>query len=233
MVVDLVCSLLAMPSVTQIIITKNIPEKLDLPADSRILVIKNPTAKGFGANHNAAFKYCQQPFFCPINPDIKLKTDPFPYLTHEIKMTASGLVAPIVLTTQGKVEDSIRYFPTPWSILRKALGGGDGRYQVAPDMPSFQPEWVAGMFMLFRSASFRKLGGFDEAYFLYYEDVDICTRALHGGIKITACPKVSITHDAQRRSHKNLTHLYWHISSMLKYFWKYWITRSAKVNSEQ
>lgn len=224
----LVESLLVISTVKQIIITKNIPEDLTLPANSRILTIENLTTKGFGANHNAAFKYCHQPFFCPINPDIKLLEDPFSELIHQIEATNSGIVAPLVLSPEGKVEDSIRHFPTPLSLFRKALGGSDGRYSVEPNTPPFQPEWVAGMFMLFRSAEFIKIGGFDETYFLYYEDVDICTRAHKAGIKITACPKISVIHEAQRRSHKNMTHLRWHIASMIKYFWKNRAPRTEK-----
>ena len=87
---------------------------------------------------------------------------------------------------------------------------------------SFHPEWVAGMFMLFRSQDFARLGGFDEAFFLYYEDVDICVRAWKQGMKIVACPQVSVVHDARRDSHRSARHIRWHLASMVRYFFKHW-----------
>lgn len=75
--------------------------------------------------------------------------------------------------------------------------------------------------MLFRSEDFRRLQGFDEKFFLYYEDVDICARAWKSGMKVLACPSVSVIHDAQRASRRNLQHMKWHAASMMRYFWKH------------
>src|SRR5690606_29874744 len=104
------------------------------------------------------------------------------------------------------------------SLIAKALGLKDGRYAVRADDPSFFPEWVAGMFMLFRSDAYARLGGFDEKFFLYYEDVDICARIWRQGMKIIACPSATVTHDARRDSRKKLRYMYWHLKSMARYF---------------
>jgi len=108
------------------------------------------------------------------------------------------------------------------SLATKALGRGDGRYMVQAGEPDFHPEWVAGMFMLFHSEDFARLKGFDERFFLYYEDVDICVRAWRDGLKVAACPRVSVVHDARRDSRRSLPHLRWHLASMARYFWKHW-----------
>ena len=63
MVARLVHALLGFPEVAQILVTTNIPESLALPSSSRITLIDNPFPKGFGSNHNVAFKHCHQPFF--------------------------------------------------------------------------------------------------------------------------------------------------------------------------
>lgn len=78
------------------------------------------------------------------------------------------------------------------------------------------------MFMLFRSQDFERLGGFDERYFLYYEDVDICVRAGQQGMRVVACPKVSVVHDARRDSRRSFKHLRWHLASMVRFFWRHW-----------
>ena len=222
MVVRLVEALLGFPEVAQVLVTCNLPESLVLPSSSRVTLIDNPHPKGFGANHNAAFANCQQPFFCPLNPDIELLRNPFPALLGALASLDVAMVAPMVVTPDGNIEDSVRYFPTLRSLLRKAFGGADGRYPLAAGQASFHPEWVAGMFMLVRGSDFARLGGFDERFFLYYEDVDICVRAWKLGMKIMACPQVSVIHDARRESHRSSRHLRWHLASMARYFLKHW-----------
>lgn len=222
MVIQLIHSLLACDGVAQIIVTRNVPESLTIPESERIKVLDNKHPKGFGANHNAAFQYCDQPFFCPLNPDIALQGNPFGVLIAEMEKAGASLAAPLVLAPVGSVEDSVRRFPTLRSLVRKICGGRDGRYQARLNDPVFSPEWVAGMFMLFRSADYARLEGFDQGYFLYYEDVDICVRAWNAGMKIIACPSVAVVHDARRDSHRNPRHLRWHLASMGRYFLKHW-----------
>jgi len=222
MVGILVGQLLAFPQVAQIILTLNVPESVALPNDARVMVIGNTEPKGFGANHNAAFGVCTQTFFCPLNPDIEFDRNPFPVLSAALGDNRVALAAPLVRSPDGKIEDSMRRFPTPGSLLMKGLGGSDGRYFVRHDQADFCPEWVAGMFMLFRSKDFHDLGGFDERFFLYYEDVDICARVWKKGMKVLACPQGCVVHDAQRESRRRLRHLRWHLASMARFFWKHW-----------
>lgn len=222
MVEKLVETLLACPEVAQLVVTRNISEALNIADDARVVLIENPAPKGFGANHNAAFALCQQPFFCPLNPDIIMLGNPFPALVNLINLSGAALGAPLVVSPDGSVEDSLRHFPTVRSLLAKALGGSDGRYEVCAGGKNFCPEWVAGMFMLFRSEDFARLEGFDEGFFLYYEDVDICARAWQQGLRIVACPAVTVIHDARRDSRHSFRHLRWHLASMGRYFFKHW-----------
>lgn len=217
MVQALLISLLACPEVTQILLTRNIPETLDLPADSRLTVIDNAQPQGFGANHNAAFQRCNQDFFCPLNPDIVLNENPFPSLLQALQETGAALVAPRVYSLAGEIEDSVRYFPTVLGLLKKLIFCDKGTVILSGQQAQVI-DWVAGMFMLFDSTAFRLLQGFDPHYFLYYEDVDICYRARQKSLKVLIVPTVSVTHDAQRDSHKKLRHLRWHLQSMGRYF---------------
>ena len=221
MVNQLIQQLLVCPEIEQIILTRNIPEQVAPPLHAKLELIENSTPAGFGANHNAAFLRCTQPFFCVINPDISLSDDPFPDLLAVFTAHGVALSAPLVINPEGGVEDSIRHFPTPCSLLAKALMRTDGRYQITPEQEPFCPEWVAGMFMLFDSAKFRVIGGFDTVFFLYYEDVDICTRFWKSRHKIVVCPSTQVIHAARRESHRNWRFLRWHITSMLRYFCKH------------
>ena len=222
MVEKLIEALFDCPEVRQIIVTRNVPELLNITTDDRVLLIDNVAQKGFGANHNAAFSLCEQHFFCPLNPDIELPENPFPYLLECIARSGAALAAPLIVSPSGGIEDSMRQFPTLRLLLSKALGGADGRYEIPAGQPDICPEWVAGMFMLFRSEDFARLNGFDESFFLYYEDVDICVRIWQQGLKVTACPRVSVIHDARRDSRHSWRHMRWHLASMGRYFWKHW-----------
>jgi len=207
-------------SEVEVILTLNLREELPFTADQfryPIRIIENVEPKGFGANHNAGFRASRFAQFCVLNPDIRLLVDPFPDLAQRLKDTTIGIVAPLVRTSQGQIEASARSFPTPLLILRKALFGPDPPFY-GPGGPDLTPDWVGGMFMLFTRETFESVGGFDERYHLYYEDVDICARVRMAGKEVVLCPTVEVIHDAQRHSHTSLRYFAWHLVSMLRFF---------------
>ena len=230
MVAQLLEQLLSFPEVGKILLTCNIPEVLYLPSDTRLVLIKNLSPRGFSANHNTAFTLCENSYFCPLNPDIEFTKNPFRSLLEALNFYGAALVVPLIVSYEGRVEDSLRRFPTLVHLTRKYFGGNGGIYKVNSEHGVFSPDWAAGMFLLFRARDFEVLEGFDEKFFLYYEDVDICARLWRAGMKIVACPFVSVIHKAQRESHKNLQFLRWHLKSMTRYFWKHW-GRLPKVPS--
>lgn len=203
----------------EIILTKNIPEDLfnrSLCYSYPAKIIENSIPKGFGANHNAAFRHATGDFFCVLNPDIHFVSDPFPALMDLAAQDGVGVVAPQIFNSAGLREDSARQFPTPFELLGKVFGG---RSATVPDLPhGSAPDWVAGMFMLFPRRIFEKMGGFDERYFLYYEDVDICARLALAGYKRLVCADAHVVHDAQRSSHHNIRYTAMHLRSMLRFF---------------
>jgi N-acetylglucosaminyl-diphospho-decaprenol L-rhamnosyltransferase len=217
----LVPQVLACPQVAHLILTRNIAEEIGLPSDSRLSFVDNMAAKGFGANHNAAFRACRTPYFCVLNPDVWWTDDPFPDLLSCLEASRAAVAGPLVVGPDGHSADSIRRFPTILSLLRKAVGGDDGRYQTTFGASCFPADWVAGMCMLFQSADFAAVGGFDEAFFLYYEDVDICARLWYSGRPVTACTKSLVTHSAQRASRHRAVYMRRHLASMALYLWKY------------
>ncbi|NBB52099.1 glycosyltransferase [Rhizobium sp. CRIBSB] len=208
----------------KVIFTYNIPElEVDLPEvfaeNAKIIWNENP--KGFGANHNQAFQYCDEPYFVVVNPDIRLSDSPFEDLARLFSDDEScGICAPSVADPTGSIEDSARYFPTFGGLIKKVLLGEQGRYPVIQGTPT-TVDWAGGMFLMFRADKFRAVNGFDEGYFLYYEDVDICARFWRRGWKVVYEPRARVTHDAQRASHKSIRYLRWHVSSMARYLFKH------------
>ena len=203
-----------------VILTVNVAETLPFSAAEHgfeLRVVRNSAPRGFGANHNAAFRLSHAPMFCVVNPDIRFHADPFPALMSALAEDSVAIAAPLVRNRGGMVEDSARAFPTVNGILRKALRGTQELdYEIESD--PIEPDWVAGMFMLCRSSTFARLGGFDERYHLYYEDVDLCARARLSGQRIVLDPRAEVLHDARRDSRRRPRHAWWHARSMLRYF---------------
>ncbi len=223
MVGEVLRDLAAIPQVARVVLTLNVPECLpEVPAAlaDKMVVVKNRVPAGFAKNHNAAFRQCETSFFCVLNPDVRFWGNPFEPLIPLLRDGAAGVVAPEVRGPDGTVEDSARYFPTFFLLVGKLFGLGDGRVSVAGTGPQ-SVDWTAGMFLLFPAAVFRDIGGFDEGFHLYYEDVDICARLWRSGRRVMLHPGVSVTHHAQRESRRRVRYLRWHLSSMARYFVKH------------
>lgn len=219
---DLLTDLIAQQGIEdcQVVITLNLANECIDPAlypNLTLTVLSNPTPKGFGANHNAAFAHCDAPWFIVMNPDIRLP-DPstLQHLAGNAPAVGDGLLAPVVVNSRGLVEDSVRLNISPWSLLRRVLGQRQ-RYQ--PDGPAWIDRpfyWLAGMCMVVNAEPYRAMRGFDERFFLYCEDYDLCARLYLAGYKINILNDVRVIHDAQRDSHRSLAHLRQHLVSLVK-----------------
>jgi N-acetylglucosaminyl-diphospho-decaprenol L-rhamnosyltransferase len=202
----------------EILLTLNVPEadgnKFSEFKECRL--IENQTAKGFGENHNAAFALSHGQYFLVLNPDVQLNALNISLLLEVLGDHTVGVVAPAVLSSAGKLEITARRFPTLGSLLKKALLGIRQTDYPLPASP-ICVDWVAGMFMLFRREAFQSIQGFDERYFLYYEDVDLCRRLQSKGLKAMFHPGATIVHDAQMTSHRKLKYTLWHLQSMMRF----------------
>lgn len=208
--------------IREIILTLNIPEEAEFTLENLPLqIIHNRFPKGFAANHNAAFKQSKGDFFCVLNPDIHLQNDVFEILVENIQTFHLAMIAPLIVNAKGQVEDSARKFPTVTRLMKRLINGKHDTYDFSDKNSLFYPDWVGGMFMFFDSKAYQAVNGFDEDFFLYYEDVDICVRLWQKGLRIALLPEVQVIHEAQRQSHKQLKYLRWHLSSMIRYFVKH------------
>lgn len=218
-VAELVTQILAQPLVARVILTLNVPQTLALPDNDSLVVIYNATPKGFGENHNQAFVHAVGEYFVVLNPDVSLTPGLFDTLVAYQQTCHAAVVAPAVFGADGARQGSWRRFPTVRSLVAKAMGRDSSI--ITPRLPVTYPDWVAGMCMLFDANAYRRLGGFDERYFLYYEDVDICARAWLQGMLVAGCSESRLVHDGQLASHRQWRHLRWHLASMLRYLWQY------------
>ncbi len=187
-----------------------------------IAIIENTEPRGFGSNHNLAFRQAilkeERKWFLVANPDVRIHEDAITPLILALERDRGlGVIGPQVRRLDGTPADSARRLPTPRRLFAKLLGIPE-QWRSIVELKSFQPDWIAGMFMVFRAEVFEHIGGFDERYFLYYEDVDICSRVWLAGFSVRVDPSVSIIHKAQRKSWRNFKYLCSHLSSIAKFF---------------
>lgn len=213
------------PLLRRLLITLNLdeaPPELPVIAGCETRLIRNASPRGFGANHNLAFRQCETEWFAILNPDLRWTGDPWQPLLADVT-AADGLVAPRVLEMDGTLADSRRALMTPWQIARRRLFP---RRQAAAE----GADWMAGMFLLVRRRAFEAVGGFDPRFHMYCEDADLCLRLQLAGWRIRLVEDVAVVHAAQRASRRSWQHLRWHSTSLLRHwfssaFWRFVLAR--------
>ena len=153
-----------------------------------LAVVRNADNRGFGAACNQGAAGSEADFLLFLNPDTRLMpgsfAEPVRYLrAHENERV--GIVGIQLVDADGRVARSTARAPTAWSMVGNSVGFD----RLAPRLfpPHFVTEWahdqtrtvdqVMGAFFLVRRSLFEALGGFDERFFVYYEDLDFSVRA--------------------------------------------------------
>ena len=205
----------------QLIVTDNLQNELpDLDPSpwASIQILRNDRQLGFAENHNNAFELATGKYFAILNPDLIFEQPIFAGLITRLHDHDADLIAPQIVDETGTAQDSLRPLPTPFELVQRRLPG----YTFKPYLPDrdgmIHPDWIAGMFWLMPSDVYRQLGGMDERYRLYFEDVDFCTRARLGGMKIVVDGQAQVRHDAQRSSRRSVYYLFLHMRSALRFF---------------
>ena len=205
---------------SEIIITLNLPENehfIDEYRHLNLRIIRNLSPKGFGENHNFACKLSTTNFFTIINPDIRLIPNfKISLMINFLGDSRIAAIGPAVYASNGTLEDSARFFPTVINLLRRKIFSGKSNDYKLSTFP-LPVDWLAGMFIIFNKSYFNQLGGFDENYFMYCEDVDICKRFKEANYLVILDSRVSVIHDAQRESRRNFKYLFWHVKSLCRY----------------
>lgn len=191
----------------EVILTNNTDQDItEFYGKRNLKIIQNTFAKGFGENHNYAFNYSSGKYFVIINPDIIITEWPSKENFHK-----GCLYTGLVFDPNGIKSDNIRGYPSIPNMIFRYMGYPR----------NFHSIWFAGMFLIFHYEDYLTLGGFDERFFMYLEDSDICLRAKRRNIKLIESNNIRLIHDSRRYSRKKIKYLYIHILSMLKFYLKY------------
>jgi N-acetylglucosaminyl-diphospho-decaprenol L-rhamnosyltransferase len=208
-------------AIDKVIVTCNLPEVLPFTSGQfnfPVEIALNPVPRGFGANHNAAFTRCQSDWFLVINPDVRIESDVIAGLLQRAT-TTTGLLAPQEISDSGESVENLRGLITPVELIKRQILN-------RPPKPPKRYGWVKGMFMLIRSDAFQSILGFDERYFMYCEDFDLCARLMSSGWSVDHHSDLTVSHSWKRDSQRSLLYLCIHISSLIQMwlsgaFWRY------------
>jgi N-acetylglucosaminyl-diphospho-decaprenol L-rhamnosyltransferase len=199
-----------------------------------VCVIENDINVGYGAAANQAVWHTSKPFVLLLNADTELQPGCVAELvTQAGRSPRAGIVAPAIMTSWGNRECS--YFPFPgtldWLLENEPLAPLVKRLPpLKRRSVSFQPAdehrrvpWVMGCAVLLRREAMESVRGFDESYFMYYEEVDLCRRMEQAGWEVHFTPAAQVTHVGGASTSQHRTEmLIRHFQSTLHYYSKYY-----------
>lgn len=212
--------------------------------DNKIEYIFNNANIGFGAGHNIAIRRILElsKYHLVLNPDIYFPRGNLEKLYYFMEDNKDvGLVMPKILYPDGSLQYLCKKLPTPFDLIlrrfvpsflkplfQKRLDGfefRDRNYNEIMSVPG-----LSGCFMFIRTCIFKEIGMFDERFFMYAEDTDLCRR-IGNKYKTMYYPEAVIYHEYAKGSYKSNKLLIVHINSAIKYFNKWgWFFDKDRIN---
>lgn len=198
----------------------------------KIRFIESSGNCGYGRGNNLASRHAQGEFLLIMNPDNTLPADALEKMLSFIHTHPDcGIVGPALVYPDGSVRPSARHFPGIRDLLSKRLHPHEWHAKYRASMPldagAIEVDWLVGACLLIPKKVFDELKGFDERFFLFFEDIDICRRVKMKGKKIFYLPSIHVLDRKQRLSEggllspifKKTTRI--HVVSAVKYFYKW------------
>lgn len=201
---------------------------------SSITYIHNPSNPGFGAAHNIAMRASMAngiDYHLIINPDIFFDSAIIRKLMDFMDAHPMiGAAMPKVIYPDGRIQRLAKLIPTPLNYfmrrfmpiamiknwLNDAYELKQYDYTYVIDAP-----FLSGCFTMFRTEVLKKFGGFDEGFFMYFEDNDICRNVLNVGYRCTVYPDVQVIHDHTPKHFDKWATIKMYFSSAFYYFNKW------------
>ena len=216
----------------------NILKNHEADFHSYVSVINSSTNTGFGAGHNVAIAKEESTYHLVLNPDVLMESSALAGAIRFMQENpAVGLLVPRVLDPDGKPSYLCKQYPSVFDLVlrgfaprwvkqrfRNRLHHYEMR-DITQSEPVMNIPIASGCFMLFRTDVLKRLGGFAERYFLYFEDFDICMR-IKSFASIAYVPSISITHSGGYAARKGGRHIAMFVTSAARFFsrwgWKWW-----------
>lgn len=183
---------------------------------------------GFGKGHNVVLNRLESEYHAIVNPDILFCEDAFSKIVAWMdKNTDIGMTIPLITDELGKRQEVYRQELTLFDMANRMLFKGVFRARekkhTMQDMDYSKPFRVPfgqGSFLVIRTKIFKELKGFDDNFFMYVEDADLCKR-VNLVSKLMYYPNAKVIHKWEKGSHVNKKLFSYHVQSMLYYFKKW------------
>ncbi len=189
-----------------------------------VKLIVNEKNVGFGAANNIAMLHASGKYFLLINPDTIVREDTFIKMISFFEQNPeAGIAGCKVLNADGSLQLACRRgFPGPWTSFTKVMGLSTlfpksrlfARYNLTylDENKTYEVDAVSGAFMMLRKEVYDKIGGFDQEFFMYGEDLDLCYRTQQAGYKVFYVHSTEIIHykgESTKRSSMDETKVFY------------------------
>ncbi len=189
-----------------------------------VRLIENKINAGFGRANNQGLKIAKGKFILFINPDCIVSEDTFDNMISFFDSNPKcGLAGCKILNSDGTLQLACRRsFPGPWTSFTKVTGLSNffpnsrifARYNLTylDENKTYEVDAVSGSFMMIRTEVYDKVGGFDEQFFMYGEDLDLCYRIQKSGFKVFYVHTTQVIHykgESTKRSNHDETKLFY------------------------
>src|SRR5690349_19610094 len=180
-----------------------------------VKLILNPKNNGYGAAANLAMEVCSSKYVLLLNSDTLVETGTVELLTDYLDQHPQVAIAgPQLVNADGTPQLSYFEFPTPLQILLKETSLSRFVRRSSPiSNGSPAVPWVLGAALAIRRVAFDAVGGFDQSFFMYFEEVDLCYRLKQAGWQTHFVPGASVIHVGAASTKR-------HRAAMLKQFFE-------------
>jgi N-acetylglucosaminyl-diphospho-decaprenol L-rhamnosyltransferase len=222
------CLEVLVPQVEELVVVEN----LGGTVVQGVRVIENERPVGFAANANRGIAETTAPYVVVCNPDTEAGADAVAVLRGFAELhPRAGIVGPELRHPDGTLNPSRRRFPTVGGTivrrtpLRRVLGGTQRAHYGLDEQPDepVQADWLLGGFLLLRREMLEELGGFDEGFRLYGEDIDLAYRAAKAGWERWYVPQAKVVHAHQAVTDRRLLtrRTWWHWRGIARFVRKH------------
>lgn len=203
---------------------------------------------GYGAAHNIAIRKAIEEganYHIIINPDVYFEKGTIEKLHEYMEVNSDvGLVMPKIINLDKELQYLCKLLPTPIDLIGRrfipfksyvAKRNYDYEMRGSEYDKEISVPFLSGCFMFMRIEALQQTGGFDDNFFMYCEDIDLCRRISMSGYRTMYYPEATVTHAHKKESFKNKAMLRAHIKSAIHYFNKWgWIFDSYRdqINKE-
>ncbi len=208
-----------------------------------VRIVEQRANLGYGRANNNGATFARGEYLLILNPDNTLPPNALREMLEFLQSHDDvGIVGPALVYGDGTLRPSARQFPTIRDLLKKRLFPSrwqenfDAEHRDWMQQQYVDVDWMVGACLLMRTDHFCFLNGFDERFFLFFEDMDLCRRTKILGKRVVYLPQIKVLDGKERLSGSSIFSLFTrkttriHLASAMKYFWKWRTMTNKRVN---